>query len=125
MSGGITQLVAIGAQDSHLVGDPQVSFFHSNYKRHTNFSHTLESQVLQGNPSENNISTVNFERKGDLLSYVYFTAHTASGSAELSSDNWRNAIKKVELLIGGQVIDTQDSLFSENLAVRIHFHHKD
>lgn len=117
MTGGITQLVAIGAQDSHLVGDPQVSFFHSNYKRHTNFSHTLDKQVLQGNPSENNISTVRFERKGDLLAYVYFTAHTDSGASELTSDQWRSAIKEVELRIGGQVIDTQDSLFSENLAV--------
>ena len=27
MSGGIAQLVAVGAQDAHLVGQPEVSFF--------------------------------------------------------------------------------------------------
>ncbi len=37
MSGGIAQLVAVGAQDVHLVGQPEVCFFRSTYKRHTNF----------------------------------------------------------------------------------------
>ena len=41
MSGGIAQLVAVGAQDVHLVGQPEVSFFRSTYKRHTNFSQTV------------------------------------------------------------------------------------
>ena len=49
MSGGIAQLVAVGAQDAHLVGKPEVSFFQSIYKRHTNFSHVVERQVIQGN----------------------------------------------------------------------------
>ena len=117
MSGGIAQLVAIGAQDAHLVGNPEVSFFRSNYKRHTNFSHTVERQVIQGNPTANGMSTVRFERKGDLLSYVYLTAHNTSGAQELTSDQWQSAIQEVELLIGGQVVDTQTSLFAENLAV--------
>ena len=41
MSGGIAQLVAVGAQDAHLVGSPEVSFFRSTYKRYTNFSQTV------------------------------------------------------------------------------------
>ena len=53
MSGGIAQLVAVGAQDVHLVGQPEVSFFRSTYKRHTNFSQTVERQVIQGNVSNN------------------------------------------------------------------------
>ena len=54
MSGGIAQLVAVGAQDAHLVGQPEVSFFRSNYKRHTNFAQTVERQVIQGNPTNAN-----------------------------------------------------------------------
>ena len=73
MSGGIAQLVAIGAQDAHLVGQPEVSFFRSNYKRHTNFAQTVERQTIQGNPSANGMSTVRFERKGDMLGYVYIS----------------------------------------------------
>ena len=115
MSGGITQLVAVGAQDAHLVGKPQVSFFRSSYKRHTNFSHTVEQQVFQGNVSNNGMSTIRFERKGDMLSYVYFT--TDDGTQSIQEPDWTKLIKKVELLIGGQVVDTQDSQFSEKIAI--------
>ena len=110
MSGGIAQLVAIGAQDAHLVGQPEVSFFRSNYKRHTNFAQTVEKQVIQGNPSSNGMSTVRFERKGDMVGYVYI-ANRASNITD-----WNPRISKVELLIGGQVIDEQDYEFSSKLA---------
>jgi len=110
MSGGIAQLVAVGAQDAHLVGQPEVSFFRSNYKRHTNFAQTVEKQVIQGNPSANGMSTVRFERKGDMVGYVYI----ANRGGNLT--NWDARISKVELLIGGQVIDEQDYEFSATLA---------
>lgn len=113
MSGGIAQLVAVGAQDAHLVGKPEVSFFRSNYKRHTNFAQVVERQVIQGNQSSSGMSTVRFERKGDLLSYVYFTAKDGTAA---SSITWDQYISKVELLIGGQVIDEQDITFMEELA---------
>lgn len=105
MSGGISQLVATGAQDVHLVGDPQVSFFRSNYKRHTNFSAIKARQVIQGTPASSGMSTVRFEKKGDLLSYTYLTKHdnaTGQSQAITAAD-----ISYVELYIGGQVIDTQ------------------
>ena len=110
MSGGIAQLVAVGAQDAHLVGQPEVSFFRSNYKRHTNFAQTVEKQVIQGNPTANGMSTVRFERKGDMVGYVYI----ANRGGDLT--NWNARISKVELLIGGQVIDEQDYEFSATLA---------
>ena len=110
MSGGIAQLVAIGAQDAHLVGQPEVSFFRSNYKRHTNFAQTVERQVVQGNPATGGMSTVRFERKGDMLGYVY-VASRANGT-----QNLKDYVSKVELLIGGQVIDTQESEFMTDLA---------
>jgi len=110
MSGGIAQLVAIGAQDAHLVGQPEVSFFRSNYKRHTNFAQTVERQVVQGNPASGGMSTVRFERKGDMLGYVY-VASRANGTPNLA-----NYVSKAELLIGGQVIDTQEAEFMTDLA---------
>jgi len=110
MSGGIAQLVAVGAQDAHLVGQPEVSFFRSNYKRHTNFAQTVEKQVIQGNPKTDGMSTVRFERKGDMLGYVYISSR-ANETANLSG-----YVSKVELLIGGQVIDTQENMFFKSLA---------
>lgn len=114
MSGGIAQLVAIGAQDAHIVGRPEVSFFRSTYKRHTNFAQTVEKQVIQGNPVANGMSTVRFERKGDLLGYVYITNRNTPANRNLAG--WETEIAKVELLVGGQVIDTHDSVFSQRLA---------
>ena len=116
MSGGITQLVAVGAQDAHLVGKPEVSFFQSVYKRHTNFSHVVDRQVIQGNVSNNGMSTVRFERRGDLLSYVYLAPSDTNGSAAAVNNDWSQYISKVELLIGGQVIDDQNSVFSQRIA---------
>ena len=114
MSGGIAQLVAVGAQDVHLVGQPEVSFFRSTYKRHTNFSQTVERQVIQGNVSNNGMSTIRFERKGDMLGYVYLVPN--SGTATVAISDWTQMISKVELLVGGQVIDDQDSVYSTLIA---------
>jgi hypothetical protein len=114
MSGGITQLVAIGAQDVHLVGEPEISFFRSTYRRHTNFAQVVDRQVIQGNPANNGMSTVRFERKGDMLSYVYLTC---SDGTQMTPVLWDEKIEKVELLIGGQVIDVQESEFISNIAV--------
>jgi hypothetical protein len=116
MSGGIAQLVAVGAQDVHLVGQPEVSFFRSTYKRHTNFSQTVERQVIQGNVSNNGMSTVRFERKGDMLGYVYLVANDGSATQAYTAAQWRTKIAKVELLIGGQVVDEQDSTYSTLIA---------
>ena len=114
MSGGIAQLVAVGAQDAHLVGSPEISFFRSTYKRHTNFSQTVERQVIQGNVANNGMSTIRFERKGDLLNYVYFVVNNGSVTEKVS--DWTALISKVELLVGGQVIDEQDSTYSTLIA---------
>ena len=116
MSGGIAQLVAVGAQDAHLVGAPEVSFFRSTYKRHTNFSQTCERQVIQGNVNNNGMSTVRFERKGDLLNYVYFAPYVVADADTEPVPDWTAVISKVELLIGGQVVDTQDSTYSTLIA---------
>ena len=116
MSGGIAQLVAVGAQDVHLVGQPEVSFFRSTYKRHTNFSQTVERQVIQGNVSNGGMSTVRFERKGDLLNYVYFAPYVVVDADTAPVSDWTTLISKVELLIGGQVVDTQDSTYSTLIA---------
>ncbi len=116
MSGGIAQLVAVGAQDAHLVGSPEVSFFRSTYRCHTNFSQTCERQVIQGNVNNNGMSTVRFERKGDLLNYVYLAPYVVADADTEPVADWTAVISKVELLIGGQVVDTQDSTYSTLIA---------
>jgi len=107
MSGGVVQLVAVGPQDAWLTGKPEVSFYRSNYKRYTHYSNSVERQVIQGQPIAGGISTIRFEKKGDLLSYVYLTVRDNNGAQMVNLD-WTKVIDKVELLIGGQIVDTQD-----------------
>jgi hypothetical protein len=107
MSGGVVQLVAVGPQDAWLTGKPEVSFYRSNYRRYTHFANSVERQVIQGAPIANGISTIRFEKKGDLLSYVYLTARDNNGAGIVGLD-WSKVIDKVELMIGGQIVDTHD-----------------
>lgn len=112
---GITQLVSVGAQDAFITGSPQVSFFQSIYKRHTNFSIFHKTNIFQGMPRASGMSTVRFERLGDLLNYTYLTVSLSGVNQEVS--DWTQVVEQVELLIGGQVIDTQTSEFCEEIAV--------
>jgi hypothetical protein len=62
------------------------------------------------------MSTIRFERKGDLLNYVYLMPIKSDGTQSNVVPNWTTAVSKVELLIGGQVIDEQDSVYSTLIA---------
>ena len=49
------QLVAYGAQDIYLTGNPQITFFKVVYRRHTNFS--MESIEQTWNGASNTLGT--------------------------------------------------------------------
>jgi hypothetical protein len=115
MSSGLVQLIAIGAQDEHIIGEPEISFFTSTFKRHSNFSQSLEKQTIQGAVRGNSMSSIRFERNGDLLGYKYFTIDNNTQAVDIQ--DWGKIIDKVEILIGGQVIDSQDHDFTEKIAI--------
>lgn len=112
---GLAQLVAIGPQDVHLTGNPNVTFFETVHKRHTNFATFMKKQVITGNPGPGGLSTIKIERYGDLLNYVFLVA-TKDDETQLITD-WSDIIESAELLIGGAIIDTQDVIFSEEIAI--------
>lgn len=115
MSAGLIQLVSTGPQDIYITGDPQVSFFVTNYKRHTNFSMFQQSQKIIGNPKAGGLSKIRFERYGDLLAYTYLTV-SQTGTNQILAE-WSNVIQSCDLLIGGQIVDTQDVNFTEEIAI--------
>lgn len=115
MSAGVVQLIAIGAQDEYIVGNPEISFFSSTFKRHANFSQSIEKQTIHGAVKNDSMSSVQFERSGDLLGYVYFTIDDITQALDV--ERWDTIIESVELLIGGSVVDKQDAVFTENIAV--------
>ena len=53
MGGGLMQLVAYGAQDIYLTGNPQITFFKVVYRRHTNFSMEAIEQTWNGSDTTN------------------------------------------------------------------------
>ena len=115
MSSGIVQLVAIGAQDEFIMGNPEISFFSSTFKRHSNFSQSVEKQTIRGDVKSSSMSSVQIEKSGDLLGYAYITIDDTIASKNML--DWTTIIDKVELLIGGSVIDTQDAVFTERIAI--------
>ena len=66
MSAALTELVSKGAQDVYITGDPQVSFFHQNYKRHTNFAIKPERLDYIGTFGAGNEISIPLRTKGDL-----------------------------------------------------------
>ena len=108
MGGGLMQLVAYGAQDVYLTGNPQITFFKVVYRRHTNFSMEAIEQTFNGTADFGKKVSATISRNGDLVTNMYVEIGLpASGDANKSyNDNAGFAvIKSVELEIGGQRID--------------------
>ena len=108
MAGGLMQLVAYGAQDVYLTGNPKVTFFQAVYKRHTNFAMENIEQTVNGTAASSGRVSVTVARNGDLIAdmYVELTSN-ADTAITTSMDAWmaERAIATAELSIGGQRID--------------------
>lgn len=73
-TGGVMQLVAVGAQDQYLTGQPAFSYFKTAIKTHTNFSMESVRQTFATKPTldQNSSSyTCQLQRVGDLLGEVF------------------------------------------------------
>ena len=105
------QLVAYGAQDVYLSGNPQITFFKVVYRRHTNFAMESIEQVFNGAADFGRKVTATISRNGDLIHKTYLRVELPSVSvAPGASFRWLNwvghiLIKSVEIEIGGQRID--------------------
>ena len=119
MAGALLQLVAYGAQDVYLTGNPQITFFKVVYRRHTNFAMESMRQVLNGRDDFSNKVTCKLSRNGDLVGPCYVQAvlpalQTTDGDNEATYHSYTNAVgfrllREVQLRIGGQLIDKQSA----------------
>ncbi len=120
MGGGLLQLVAYGAQDVYLTGNPQITFFKVAYRRHTNFAMEAIEQTFNGNPSFGSRVTCQITRNGDLINRIYLRAKFNNTNADVADADPAVApnngvalvpcfglklLKTIELEIGGQRID--------------------
>jgi hypothetical protein len=106
MGGGLMQLVAYGAQDIYLSGNPQITFFKVVYRRHTNFAVESIEQTFNGSAAAGSKISVTVSRNGDLLSQVWLVNNGSKGGV-MTSERAFGQIDNVEVEIGGQVIDKQ------------------
>lgn len=106
MAGGLSQLVAYGAQDVYLTGNPQITFFKVVYRRYTNFAIESIQQTINGSIGFGNKVSTQISRNGDLISDI-FCEITLKKSAGGSSTFYpaEALLSEVELEIGGQRID--------------------
>jgi len=108
MGGGLMQLVAYGAQDVYLTGDPQITFFKVVYRRHTNFALESIEQTFTGSTDLGKSVSCVISRNGDLVSGV----HLQVVLPRLVDDDHcycpgvgHALIQSAEIEIGGQKID--------------------
>lgn len=115
MGGGLMQLVAYGAQDVYLTGNPQITFFKVVYRRHTNFAMESVEQTFSGSPDFGKRITATISRNGDLISRVYLQVTLPEVVCPCTTSacfRWVNyighaLIRHVSVDIGGQQIDKQ------------------
>ena len=99
------QLVAYGAQDIYLTGNPQITFFKVVYRRHTNFSMESIEQTFNGTAGYGNRVTATISRNGDLVHRMYLQYVQSNNDSTACANPGTALIDEVELEIGGQRID--------------------
>ena len=124
MGGGLMQLVAYGAQDVYLTGNPQITFWKVTYRRYTNFAIESIEQTFNGQADFGRRVTCIISRNGDLAYRTYLQVtlpeinQLMGSAANITSGNnavyarWldfpgEQLIAQVEVEIGGQRIDRQ------------------
>ena len=117
MGGGLLQLVAYGAQDAYITGNPHITFWKVMYKRHTNFAMEAMRVNFTGAPSFGQRVVAVVNRNADLLYRTYLevtlpdtrTASSVGGAVKWTQGAQRRLgylmIQQIEVEIGGQVMD--------------------
>jgi len=114
------QLVAYGAQDVYLTGNPQITFWKVTYRRHTNFAMESIEQTFNGQADFGRRVQCTVSRNGDLAYRTYLqvtlpeinqddadTGGTGDVYARWLDNPGHQLISQVEVEIGGQRIDKQ------------------
>jgi hypothetical protein len=109
MPTGVVDLVAYGSLDTYLTGNPQITFFKTVYRRHSNFAIESVEQTFTQKPQFGKKTIITISKIGDLLQNMYALI-TLPALTDPSNYYYYGVgnlvIKKIDLLIAGTVIDT-------------------
>jgi hypothetical protein len=101
------QLVAYGAQDIYLTGNPQITFFKVVYRRHTNFAMESIEQTFNGSVELGRRVTATISRNGDLIKDMWLECDFEAVDTTAVYGLGNALVKQAEIEIGGQLIDRQ------------------
>ena len=105
------QLVAYGAQDVYLTGNPQITFFKVVYRRHTNFSMECIQQTWDGSNIADGRCVATISRNGDLVHKMHLQIDLGNTARQKISIS--DLIVDAEVEIGGQSVDKQSGAFMQ------------
>jgi len=71
MTGGLIQIASYGIQDIYLIGNPQITFFKTVYKKHCNFSMEYLEEFFSSNTNFGDEFSIVLSKTGDLLHKSY------------------------------------------------------
>jgi len=105
------QLVAYGAQDIYLSGNPQITFFKVVYRRHTNFSIESIEQTFNGSTGFDRKVTSTISRNGDLINQMYLDIELPainSFSREVQARDDNGKLMHEEVATDGEGVPIED-----------------
>ena len=105
MTGGLLQLVAYGAQDIYLTGSPTITYFKNVYRRHTNFAMESIQQTFSGAIGFGKTTSSLISRNGDLISGMSLSVNLPANAQGWRHDIGHKLIERIDIEIGGQLID--------------------
>lgn len=104
------QLVAVGAQNAYLNGNPTITFFKVVWRRHTNFAIEAIQQTWNGSAEFGRTVVCNVNRNGDLITNSYIVV--SLNAMAVNAVSWgyvrrlgHAMIDSVKIEIGGSKID--------------------
>lgn len=71
MVGGLIQIASYGIHDIFLIGNPQITFFKTVYRRHSNFSMEYIEEYFNGTQNFGGNLSCTLSKTGDLLHKLY------------------------------------------------------
>ena len=126
--GALTQLAAIGAQDSNFLSDdPSNTIFKESTDKITNFAKSVHTMIPKGNANWGTTFKFTIEKEGDMLNSMYVVIKLPEIKSNIFNSDlldsnyyfrWSDyignlIIDNVKLYIGGQLIDEQTGEFQQ------------
>ena len=110
MASGRVILSTTGIQDEFLTGEPQMTYFLKQFKRHTRFATETAENPIDGTIEFGNTLSATIPRKGDIIRNISIKIEVSDLTADYGTPVYTDSIghaliEYCDLVIGGQTIE--------------------